>query len=90
MPGFWRGRCVLVRGHTGFKDAWLTLRLHALGAEVYGFVSRPPTTPSLFALTRMDEIALSPSTGDVRELAALEAAVGASRPRLSSTWPRKR
>ncbi len=33
----WRGRRVLVTGHTGFKGSWLSLWLHALGAEVTGF-----------------------------------------------------
>jgi CDP-glucose 4,6-dehydratase len=79
--GFWRGRRVLVTGHTGFKGAWLTLWLHALGAEVHGFASRPPTTPSLFALARMDEL-VPTITGDIRELAAVEEAVGASRPEV--------
>ena len=41
---------MLVTGHTGFKGAWLTLWLHALGAKVTGFSGPPPTDPSLFAL----------------------------------------
>jgi len=35
-PGWWRGRRVLVTGHTGFKGAWLSLWLSELGAEVSG------------------------------------------------------
>ena len=31
-----KGRRVLVTGHTGFKGAWLSVWLHALGAEVTG------------------------------------------------------
>ena len=31
---FWRGRRVLITGHTGFKGAWLALWLEHLGAEV--------------------------------------------------------
>jgi CDP-glucose 4,6-dehydratase len=79
--GFWRGRRVLVTGHTGFKGSWLTLWLHSLEAEVHGFASRPPTTPSLFALTRLDEV-VPTTTGDVRDLATVEAAVAASRPEV--------
>ena len=30
---FWRGRRVLVTGHTGFKGSWLCLWLHAAGGE---------------------------------------------------------
>ena len=79
--GFWRGRRVLVTGHTGFKGAWLTLWLHTLGAEVHGFAFPPPTTPSLFALTRMDEL-VPTITGDVRALPEVQAAVDASRPEM--------
>ena len=49
-PGFWRGRRVLLTGHTGFKGSWLTTWLQQLDAEVMG-VSLPalPTEPSLWA-----------------------------------------
>ena len=46
----WRGRRVLVTGHTGFKGAWLALWLEALGADVAGLSLEPPTMPSLYAL----------------------------------------
>jgi CDP-glucose 4,6-dehydratase len=68
--GFWRGRRVLVTGHTGFKGAWLTLWLHALGAEVTGFAGPPPTTPSLFALARVGDLCTD-TRGDVRDTAAV-------------------
>jgi CDP-glucose 4,6-dehydratase len=45
----YRGRRVLVTGHTGFKGAWLTEWLTTLGAEVTGYALDPPTQPSLFA-----------------------------------------
>ena len=48
---------------------------------MHGFASRPPTTPSLSALTRLDEVIPS-MTGDVRNLADVEAAVAASRPEV--------
>jgi len=54
-PGFWRGRRVLLTGHTGFKGSWLSLWLTALGAEVTGFSRDIPTLPSLYELARVGE-----------------------------------
>lgn len=45
---FWKGRKVLVTGHTGFKGSWLSLWLQSLGAKVVGVSLDPPTTPSLY------------------------------------------
>lgn len=45
-PSFWRGRLVLVTGHTGFKGAWLVLWLQAMGARVIGLANGVPTRPS--------------------------------------------
>jgi CDP-glucose 4,6-dehydratase len=73
-PAFWRGRRVMLTGHTGFKGAWLGLLLHRLGAEVLGFSLPPPTTPSLFDLAGVGAD-LRTVTGDVRDAAALAAAV---------------
>ena len=36
---FWRGRRVLVTGHTGFKGSWLTLWLLSLGLR-WGYACR--------------------------------------------------
>ncbi len=43
-----RGKRVLVTGHTGFKGAWLCEWLLMLGAEVSGFALPCPTEPALF------------------------------------------
>ena len=45
---FWKGKKVLVTGHTGFKGSWLSLLLQQLGAEVVGVSLPPETTPNLF------------------------------------------
>jgi CDP-glucose 4,6-dehydratase len=65
-PGFWRGRRVLVTGHTGFKGSWASLWLESLGAEVVGYSVGVPTKPSLFELASVGEC-LTHLEGDVRD-----------------------
>ncbi len=75
----YRGKRVLLTGHTGFKGAWLAEWLLSLGAEVTGFALPPPTTPSLFAQLGLAS-RLRHIEGDVRDLAAVRAAFAAARP----------
>src|SRR3954463_2721978 len=72
-PGFWAGRTVLITGHTGFKGSWLTLWLHLLGASVVGVSRGVPTTPSLVALARLDEL-VEQVDADVRSYEAVQGA----------------
>lgn len=51
----YRGRKVLVTGHTGFKGSWLTLWLNKLGAEVCGYSLEPNTKPSMFEELEIDK-----------------------------------
>jgi len=48
-----RGRRVLVTGHTGFKGSWLSLWLHKIGAEVVGISKDVPTQPSHYEAAGM-------------------------------------
>lgn len=43
-----RGKKVLVTGHTGFKGSWLSLWLQTLGAEVFGVALAPLGSPNLY------------------------------------------
>ncbi|MBC8502039.1 MAG: CDP-glucose 4,6-dehydratase [Nitrosopumilus sp.] len=45
---FWKGKTVLVTGHTGFKGSWLSIILKKFGANVIGFSKDIPTDPSMF------------------------------------------
>lgn len=45
----YRGKKVLITGHTGFKGSWLSLWLHQLGAEVTGVSIDIPTEPAFFS-----------------------------------------
>ncbi|MDE1169760.1 MAG: CDP-glucose 4,6-dehydratase [Verrucomicrobium sp.] len=75
----YRGRRVLVTGHTGFKGAWLSEWLLGLGAQVEGLALPPPTDPALF-----DQLGLAGRMkhrlGDIRDQALVEAAVREAAP----------
>jgi CDP-glucose 4,6-dehydratase len=74
----WRafeGQSVLVTGHTGFKGSWLALWLHRLGARVAGYALDPPTSPSHFEASGVDEVLSEDTRGDIRDLDLLTSAV---------------
>ncbi len=80
-PGFWRGRTVLVTGHTGFKGSWLALWLRHLGAEVIGVSLDPPTDPSHYAICGMAS-RVTDLRADIRDHAAITALFDRHRPEL--------
>ena len=52
---FYKGKKVLVTGHTGFKGSWMCEVLLMEGAQVMGYALEPPTEPSLFKMLRLEE-----------------------------------
>ena len=64
---FYKGKRVLVTGHTGFKGAWLCKLLSMLGADVTGYSLEPNTVPALFTLIGVENICHS-VIGDIRDL----------------------
>ena len=82
---FWRGRRVLLTGHTGFKGAWLSLLLSRLGARVVGFALAPATTDDglvpLYQAARVERH-LRSLVGDLRSVASLREAYEAASPEI--------
>jgi CDP-glucose 4,6-dehydratase len=75
---FWRGRRVLLTGHTGFKGSWLSLWLDALGAKVTGYALDPPTRPSLFEQANL-AASVHSIRADIRDFQRLKTAVAECR-----------
>lgn len=63
---YYRGKRVLVTGHTGFKGSWISEWLLSLGARVSGYSIDVPTRPSLFEAAGLEK-RLEHFVGDVRE-----------------------
>ncbi|MEX1012827.1 MAG: CDP-glucose 4,6-dehydratase [Waddliaceae bacterium] len=77
----YRGKTVLVTGHTGFKGSWLSLWLLSMGAKVVGYSLPPSTKPSLFELIQLGDEILD-IRGDIRDISKLEETIHSSRPEL--------
>jgi CDP-glucose 4,6-dehydratase len=78
---FWKGRNVLVTGHTGFKGSWLCLWLDALGAKVTGLALDPPTQPNLFQQAGVASSIRSVLV-DIRDFPRLKTVVAECRPEV--------
>ncbi len=78
---FWRGRRVLLTGHTGFKGGWLALWLERLGAAVTGVALAPATEPNLFDLAGMGGRTDS-HFHDIRDASGLATIVRAAAPEI--------
>lgn len=68
---FYRGKKVLVTGHTGFKGSWMCRVLLNMGAKVTGYSLGVPAEPCLFRLLHMED-QIESVEGDVRDLEHLK------------------
>lgn len=71
MLNFYKGKKVLITGHTGFKGSWLCKILCLAGADVIGYSLEAPTNPSLFKITNIENNIIS-IIGDIRDLNKLK------------------
>lgn len=76
---FYKGKNVLVTGHTGFKGSWLCILLENLGAHVTGYALDAPTEPSLFEIAGVDR-RVDSVIGDIRDYSALKKCFDSAKP----------
>ena len=79
--GIYRGRKILVTGHTGFKGSWLCEWLLSLGADVCGYALAPPTEPGLFDAMKLGG-RMSDRRGDIADADAVAALVKQEKPAI--------
>ena len=75
----YRGRRVLLTGHTGFKGSWLASWLELLGADLCGVSLAPESDPNHWSLLKLDA---REALGDIRESAWLREIVRKESPEI--------
>lgn len=67
FDNFYKGKRVLVTGHTGFKGSWLSIWLHELGAEVIGVAKDPLSGRDNFVLSGVGKKMKADLRADIRD-----------------------
>lgn len=78
---FYRGKKVLVTGHTGFKGSYMCKLLIMLGADVTGYSLEPPTDPALFNILKLSE-SMNSVIGDIRDISRLQSVFTETKPEI--------
>ncbi|MFA6335711.1 MAG: CDP-glucose 4,6-dehydratase [Bacteroidales bacterium] len=64
---FYKGKKVLITGHTGFKGSWLAIWLHSIGAEVIGVALDPYSEKDNYVLSRIGKKIKDDIRDDIRD-----------------------
>ena len=65
--GTYKGKRVLVTGHTGFKGSWLSIWLHEMGAEVIGVALEPYSDKDNYVLSGIGKRIKADIRADIRD-----------------------
>ena len=79
---FWRGKKVLITGHTGFKGGWLSLWLKILGAKVIGYSLNPITKKNFFNETKIKKIFKKDYRKNIKNIDDLSKCISTFRPQI--------
>ncbi len=78
---FWKGKKVLLTGHTGFKGSWLSLWLQSLGVNLIGYSLAPPSFPNLYEITQLHKGMIN-IINDIRDYEGLQAVIRKYQPEI--------
>jgi len=77
----YKGKKVLITGHTGFKGSWLSIWLHNLGADVVGISLDPKSNKDNFVLSKIGK-KIRDYRADIRELSIIEEIIEIEKPEI--------
>jgi len=78
---FYKGKRVLITGHTGFKGSWMSQMLLMQGCDVYGYALKNEDSKSLYNLSGTSKDIHS-FYADIRDLNALKNAFDIAKPEI--------
>jgi CDP-glucose 4,6-dehydratase len=78
----YKGKTVLVTGHTGFKGSWLSIWLTAIGANVIGYALDPYSQKGNYCASHLEKHLFADGRGDIRNLDMLEAIIEKYKPEI--------
>ena len=78
----YKGKTVLVTGHTGFKGSWLAIWLTMMGAKVVGYALDPYSEKGNYCASHLSEHLHADLRGDVRDLETLSATIEKYQPEI--------
>ena len=79
-PDFWSGKKVFITGHTGFKGGWLSIWLHSMGVELFGYSLEPRTSPNFFDVGQIKSLYKKSYISDICDLKLLKNAIEECQP----------
>ena len=77
----YKGKKVLITGHTGFKGSWLSIWLHNLGADVVGISLDPKTNKDNFVLSKIGD-KIRDYRANILELSKIEEIINIEKPEI--------
>ncbi len=80
--GFYKGKRILITGHTGFKGSWLSIWLHSLGAEIIGVGLDPYSERDNFVLSGIGKKIMADIRADIRDGESLKAIFAQFQPEI--------
>ena len=78
---FYKGKKVLITGHTGFKGSWLTLWLNQLGADVVGISLDPKYEYDNFNLCELSN-KIKDYRADIRNIETVKEIIEFEKPEI--------